>query len=325
MRVEWVLFSWLAAASAAVPAAAQTAPVVQELNAANLPPNLPAQKIGTDDLIAIAVYGSPELSRTVRVSSEGVIRLPMLQGRVKVEGLLPAQVEIAVAEAIRAEQILIDPVVTVSIAEYRSRPISVAGAVRRPLTFQAYGTVTLLDALTRAEGLSPDAGSEILVSKAQKGPDGTATTLVQRIPVKGLIDAADPELNLRLTGGEEIRIPEVGRIYVVGNIKKPGAFSIRDATDTSVLKLLALSEGLMPYSNDQAFIYRREGATGGKNEIAFDLKKIIDRKSPDIVLLANDILYVPEKKGKRATLAAIEKLLLFGSAAGAAAIYGGMR
>ena len=50
---------------------------------------------------------------------------------------------------------MVDPVVKVTIVEYYSRPISVAGAVRKPVTFQATGNVTLLEALSRAEGLSP--------------------------------------------------------------------------------------------------------------------------------------------------------------------------
>ena len=41
---------------------------------------LPAQPIGPADLLAISVYGAPELTRTVRVSAEGSIRLPMLRG-----------------------------------------------------------------------------------------------------------------------------------------------------------------------------------------------------------------------------------------------------
>ena len=47
-----------------------------------------------------------------------------------------------------------------------------------------------------------------------------------------LIDAADPEMNLPLSGGEEIRVPEASKIYVVGNVKKPGAFPMRDAAET---------------------------------------------------------------------------------------------
>ncbi len=48
--------------------------------------NLPAQKIGARDLIAVQVYDSPELSRSIRVGADGLIRLPMLKQKVKAEG-----------------------------------------------------------------------------------------------------------------------------------------------------------------------------------------------------------------------------------------------
>jgi polysaccharide export outer membrane protein len=280
------------------------------------PGNLPAQRLGPDDLLGVSVYGAPELSRTIRVGADGRMSVPLVERKIAAAGLMPAELEIEIARALQAAEILVDPKVLVTVVEYRSRPISVAGAVRRPLTFQAFGNVTLLDALTRAEGLNPEAGPEILVSKG---------SLVQRIAVKGLLDAADPDLNLRLTGGEEIRVPEAGRIYIVGNVRKPGAFPVRDSVESSVLKILALSEGLLPFSSDHAYIYRREGALGGKNEIPIELKKIIDRKAPDVTLLANDILYVPDNKGRRATIGLLEKLLIFGSAAGAAGVYAGTR
>jgi len=276
--------------------------------------NLPLQKIGPNDLISLSVYQAPELTRTVRVSSEGRIRLPMVKQTLRAEGLLPSELEREVTEALRSEQILVDPVVTVNIVEYHSRPISVAGAVRRPTTFQAVGPMTLLDAITRAEGLHQDAGPEILVTRRQPGPDGSPVSLVQRIPVRGLIDAADPELNLRLYGGEEIRIPEAGKVFVVGNVKKPGSYPVHDASDTTVLKMLALAEGLAPFANKMAYIYRREDGTGTKNEIPIELRKIMDRKSPDIPLLANDILYIPDNRGRRAGLTALEKIITFGSA-----------
>jgi polysaccharide export outer membrane protein len=196
--------------------------------------------------------------------------------------------------------------------------------VKQPLTFQASGPATLLEAITKAGGLAPEAGPEILVSRAQSGADGTVTSLVQRILVKGLIDAADPTLNITLIGGEEIRVPEVGRVYVIGNVKKPGAFAMQDGLESTVLKMLALSEGLMPYASKDAYIYRRE-ANGSKNEIAVPLNKIMDRKAPDQPLLANDILYVPDNKGRRMTLGALEKVLVFGAGASSALIYAGVK
>ena len=43
--------------------------------------NLPAQKIGPRDLVAIQVYDSPELTRTVRISADGMLRLTGHCGR----------------------------------------------------------------------------------------------------------------------------------------------------------------------------------------------------------------------------------------------------
>jgi polysaccharide export outer membrane protein len=289
-------------------------------------PNLPAQKIGANDLIAVSVYDTPEFTRTVRVDADGNVRLPMLQQRVRAEGLLPAQLETAIAAALVAEQILVDPYVTVNIVAYESRPISVVGAVRSPTTFQAVGNVSLLEAITRAGGLAPDAGPEVLVTHTQPGPDGAPISLTRRIPVKSLIDAADPEVNIALYGGEQIRVPDLGKIFVVGNVKKPGAFPLQDDDETTVLKALALSEGLAPYATNVAYVIRRDDRTGHKNEIPIELQKIMRRQSPDVTLLANDILYVPDNSGRRNTLNVLAKVVTFGAAvASGVIIYGAIR
>ena len=284
--------------------------------------NLPAQPVGANDLVSVSVYDTPELSRTVRIGADGFMRLPMLKRRIKAQGLMPSELESAIAEALQAEKLIVDPYVTVTVAEYNSRPISVAGAVRQPVTFQATGPVTLLEAITRAGGLAPEAGAEILVTRLQPSREGVTSTLVQRILVKGLIDGADPALNIVLNGGEEIRVPESGKIYVIGNVKLPGAFPVGDGTESTVLKMLALSQGLMPYAAKEAYIYRREG-NGNKSEIPIPLTKIMERKAPDMPLLANDILYVPDNKGRRLTLGALDRILSFGTTAGATAlVYG---
>jgi len=275
--------------------------------------NLPAQKIGANDLIAVSVYGTPEFTRTVRVDADGNIRLPMLQRLIRAEGLLPAQLETAIAAALKAEQILVDPYVTVTVVAYESRPISVAGAVRNPTTFQAMGNVSLLEAITRAGGLAPDAGPEILVTHAQSGPDGAPVSLTRRILVKSLIDAADPEVNLPLHGGEQIRVPELGKIFVVGNVKKPGAFPLAGDSETTVLKALALSEGLAPYAARVAYIIRRDDRSGQKNEIPIQLQRIMRRQAPDVTLLANDILYIPDNSGRRTTMSVIDRIVGFGA------------
>jgi polysaccharide biosynthesis/export protein len=265
--------------------------------------NLPAQKLGVDDLVAVSVYDAPELTRTVRVETDGTIHLPLLRNGIAAAGLFPGQLESSVVSALKTEQILVDPVVKVTVAEYHSRPISVMGAVHKPVTFQAVGTVTLLDALARAEGLTGDAGIEILLTRDEK---------VERIPVFRLMKDADPAVNYVLHGGEEVRVPDAGKIFVVGNVHKPGGFPVRDASGESVLKMVALSEGLLPYASKVAYIYRRDD-TGSKKEIPVELDKIMQRKSPDVALEIDDLFYVPDNKSRRTTMNVIDRLTSFGA------------
>jgi polysaccharide export outer membrane protein len=287
---------------------------------ASLPANLPAQPVGPNDLLLVSVYDSPELTRSVRVGADGQIRLPMLKQPLKVSGLLPDALGEVITQALIEDGVLIDPIVTVAIAEYHSRPISVAGAVRNPVTFQAAGPVTLLEAIARAGGLDRTAGQEILLTHIAM-QDGQPATTTLHIPVVSLMNTADPRWNLPLTGGEEIRVPEAGQIFVAGNITKPGAFSAPDTKDATVIKAVALAGGLLPFYSKQAYIYRPNPDTGVKQEIPIDMAKILSRHSPDMPLQPNDILYIPDDKGKRLSIGALEKLLTLGAGASTALIY----
>lgn len=289
------------------------------LSAQVQPANLPPHKIHSNDLVGISIYGEPDLTRTMRVGADGTIRLPLLEKKIKADGLMPEELEKAIAKTFQAEQILVNPFVTVTVEEYHALlPVSVVGAVRNPITFEPTDKVTLLEAITRAGGLTADAGPDILISRPS--PD-SATPLIQRISIRVLIDAADPAVNLSLRGGEEIRVPEAGKVFVVGNVKVPGAFPVHDASDTTVLKAIALTQGLAPYASNEAYIYRREGGSGSQNEIRVDLNRIMQRKSPDVPLLANDILYIPDRSGKRVAMSVLEKVFTFGAGISTALLY----
>ena len=288
---------WLAAAGFL---AAQVRPPVMEDAGKQ---NLPAQHLGVDDLVAVSVYDAPELTRTVRVEMDGTIHLPLLHEGIKAAGAFPRELETRVSDALVNEQILVDPIVKVTAVEYHSRPISVMGAVKKPLTFQAVGKTTLLDALAQAEGLTEYAGRDILVTREQG---------IDLVPVKRLLNDADPAVNFVLHGGEEIRVPEADKIFVVGNVRKPGAFPVHDSSDRSLLRMVALSEGLLPYAARVAYVYRSD-SNGVKTEIPIELEKILQRKAPDVPLEANDLLYIPDNKAKRTTATVLDRIAGFGS------------
>lgn len=292
-----VLLGWV------LPAMAQTTP-----NTDALPP----QPLGVNDLIAVTVYNAEELSLKVRVDGHGLVRLPMLVSPIRAVDKLPSDLELAIRQAYMDAGILVNPTVTVAVVEFSSKPVSVIGAVHKPVTFNADQPLTLLEALTRAGGVTEEAGSYLLLSRRPRGEDNGGL-LTQRIAIVDILESASVLENVRLRGGEEIRVPEAGKIYVVGNLKKPGTYRIPNDHQTSVLKALALSEGLAPNAMGEAFIYR-ESSDGSKTEIPVDLKRILARKTPDVTLLRNDVLYVPESGKKKATFSAIDKAIAFGSA-----------
>jgi polysaccharide export outer membrane protein len=272
--------------------------------------NLPNQRIGPNDLLAISVYDAPEFTRTVRVGADGYFRLPMVASRMLAEGLLPAELETAIAETLVKEGILVKPVVMVTVAEYYSRPISVVGAVRKPLTFQAVGRVTLLEALARAEGLADLAGPDLLLITTRRDPaSGAEQRLTTRMSIRDLIDGSKPDLNVLLHGGEEIRIPEARKIYVAGNVKKPGAFPVKEGNQMTVLRAVALAEGMTPFPQKHAYIYRQDDSKGGRVEIEVEFAKILKRQAVDIPLEPEDTLYIPEASGRKAFFTTADRVV----------------
>lgn len=275
--------------------------------------NLPFQPIGVSDLVHLTVYDAPELTQSFRVDKQGNLTLPLLRTPVHAEGLMPDALRDQIAVALRAQHLLVNPVVDVSVSEYRSRDVTVAGAVKTPLVLEEVGDLRLLGALSQAGGLLPEAGPEIIVEQANGS--------LQRFSVRDIFDGLHPELNIRILAGAQIRVPVCDQVFVVGNVKRPGAFPFRNLADTTVLQLLALSGGLDSFSQSKAYIYRQEQGSAQKTEIEIPLRRILDRKAEDVKLAANDILYVPINGKLRTSAAVINHVTGIGNTAVSAAIW----
>ena len=176
----------------------------------------------------------------------------------------------------------------------------------------------LLDALAKSDGLASDAGFDITV--LQGGADAAAQTELH-IPVRALLDGSKPELNVALHGGEQIRVAPAGKLYVVGNVKAPGAFPVTDADGLSVLKAVGLSQGLLPFSQENALLYRLVPETGKRIELSVPIKDILKHRAADVRLEATDILYVPDHPGKRLAVTVLERIAGVGTAAATVATW----
>lgn len=269
---------------------------------------MPAQKLGPDDLIQIQVFNFPEFSRAARISANGTIQIPLLKQPIQAAGKLPPEIETEIADALRNAELVVNPAVIVSVVEYGSRPITVAGAVKNPLIFQAVGRVTLVDAITRAGGLTGEAGPEILINRRPKPGEEAQPILTQHVNAHELFGEDGDDADILLNGGEEIRVPVAGKVYVVGDVKSSGAFPVTHNADTTVLTALSLAGGVGAYPSAQAYIIRRDEITGTKHTIPVNLKGILKLKTPDFPLLADDIFFVPDDTKRRQTNLILDRL-----------------
>jgi polysaccharide export outer membrane protein len=110
-------------------------------------------RVGPQDLMEIAVFGQPELTRTVRVNSRGQISLPLV-GQIDAVGLTSQQLERLIADRL-SETYLQNPQVTVFIKEYTTLRFTVEGAINKPGVYPLVGQMTLLRALAVAGGQGP--------------------------------------------------------------------------------------------------------------------------------------------------------------------------
>src|SRR6266849_9481450 len=122
--------------------------------------------IGSGDLLRIEVFDAPELSRDVRVVESGYISLPLIPVKVRAGGLTAFQLEEKLAELLQVNGLVSHPQVTVFVREQHSQPITVIGAVNKPLVYQADRATSLLEVLTEAGGVANDAGSTVIVTRA---------------------------------------------------------------------------------------------------------------------------------------------------------------
>jgi polysaccharide export outer membrane protein len=262
-------------------------------------------KIGPEDLIEISVFEEEKLNKTVRVSSQGNISLPLL-GILRVKDLTANELEKEIRDLL-AEKYFQNPNVSVFIKEYRSQRISVMGAVDKPGVFDVTGQKTILDMLAMAGGLkggSDNEAGQLLflirpprpeeeTSKGKKDSD-EQTPKTFMIDLEELLIKGDLTLNLPLTHGDVINIPVSGKIFVGGEVKSPGGFPLKGKKMT-IGQAITLAGGLKYEANgSETKIFRYSGKGTGREILSVNVYAIQKGESEDLYLKENDIIIVPK-------------------------------
>jgi polysaccharide export outer membrane protein len=246
--------------------------------------------IGPGDFLDISEYHTPEFHSTVRVSAAGMVTLPMV-GEMKVGGLDEQAAARAIEAALLAKGMLLHPLVSVLVTAYAGQDVSVLGEVTRPGVYPYTFHHRLLDLISAASGLSPNAGR--LVNVFHQGDPKTPHPVV--LDPSGTDTTSDH--NPELSPGDTVQVSRAGLVYVVGDVIRPGGFAVDPVQGLTVVQALSLAWG--PSQNaavHKAVLIREQ--KGGRTMIALNLKRMLRGQDPDLPVQDRDILYVPDSVAK---------------------------
>jgi len=232
--------------------------------------------IGNGDLLDLSVFDVPELTRELRVSQSGTIGIPLVPIRLRVAGLTEIQAEQKIAEVLEANGLVSHPQVDVMVKEHKSRPITIVGAVVHPMVYEADRSVTLLEALAEAGGVSGDAGDTIIISRAH------SATFIE------VTDPATSANNPAPGSGEPPEIDASTGATPAAEVKKsaaPSSTGFPSATPMSQSAVAPPATGNLPPAQNAA---SRSLITVNLNELleTGDLRN-------NIALQAGDVITVP--------------------------------
>ena len=239
------------------------------------------------DVLDVRVFDTPELSGKFRVDSQGNIALP-IGGAIAVKGLMPEQVQVLVEQRFRQREILRDPHVEVFVLEYATQRVTVMGEVRNPGVYPMGGKRNVLDFISVAGGPTNAASKTALLTHKNSPAQPIAVDLNSSL---------ENEPQPQVEPGDRIVVTRAGIVYVVGDVGRPGGYLIENKKTITVVRALALAQGLNKTAKLDAKLIRNTAA--GRTETDLPLKKILANQAVDPKLQNEDILFVPVNGAKQ--------------------------
>ena len=257
---------------------------------------LPDQEyvIGPADVIEVSVLKMPELSRDYRVSADGTIEMPFL-GPIQAEKTTSRELATAITKQLQ-EGYLVDPQVSV-ILRHVNRRYFVQGAVRLPGVYNIEGRPTLLELLSIAGGLDATHGATaFIIHKTQPGQnDAEAVYDMKKANLNALLRGEFSE-NIRIEPGDIIQIPPSDVFFVAGEVKAAGSFPLKEGM--TLRQAISLAQNTNPTAAPSKAVIFREDGSKEKKQVPVDITAVMRGRQPDVEIMANDIIVVPNSKAK---------------------------
>lgn len=264
---------------APLPPAAKPSTGLASSAAADAVSSAPTLLLRTGDVVSVQVYGRPELALTTAVAEDGSITVPLV-GNVTVADLSAAKAGQRIAAAYRHGMFLVDPQVTLSLANARGNQVSVLGAVKTPGRFPVDPRTTVLDVLAQAGGITENGASTVVLLR----PDKTGKTTRYAIDLKGLSQGRLAVPTLALRGGDSLFVPPAEQFYILGEVKAPNMYRLEPGM--TVVQAISRGGGITPRGSSSRIEIKRRSPDGSYLTGSADLGD---------ALQADDVVRVKER------------------------------
>jgi polysaccharide biosynthesis/export protein len=244
-------------------------------------------RLSAGDLVEIGVYNVPELSTKARVENSGDLYLPLID-YVHVADLTVDEAQVLIEKRLADGGFVRNPHVTIFVDESNAQGVTILGDVSKPGIYPVLGDRKLYDLLSAAGGFTQTAGRSVSIIRR-----GQSQPITVKLP-RNLAD--DMQDDIQIFPGDTISVPRAPVIYVVGDVGRPSGLLV-DNGSLTVLQAIALAGGPNRTAKLNGVRIVRKGPTG-MTETRVQLKKMLEAKSPDMTLQADDILFVPVSGGK---------------------------
>lgn len=157
------------------------------------------------DSVQIDVFREPELSGTFKIQNDGNLRHPLLT-QLQLSGLTPEDAEGVVRERL-GEKYLINPRVSLRVADSPSRQVLIIGEVRKSgaVAYPLGEPLFLLEAIALAGGFTDKASPNRV--RVVRVVDGRSIQI--RVHVGDVLSGKESGGNVRLLPGDVITVPEI--------------------------------------------------------------------------------------------------------------------
>ena len=172
--------------------------------------------LGPGDIIEVAVLGRDDFKQRVQVQVDGTIQLPFLH-TVKAADLTVLQLRDEVTRQLKQGGFFVDPVVSLTVASFSSRYVTVLGEFGAPGLIPVDRSYRVSEILARAGGVKPTAG-DILVLRRANGER-------MNLPLT-LISSGGPDEDPMVQPGDKLFVASAPNFYIYGQVSGPGAYKI---------------------------------------------------------------------------------------------------